>query len=773
MGENAFGPTAIRLVDAPVDWPGPGPIDLAVQDLPHASSTTEWWYLNGHLDLGRGRTVGVFASFFRILSGEHPDTKAPIHAHSLTWAVSDTARSRYLFDSRVDTSAPKHGLEKIKRGQGSRDPRIQHAMKEVLERGQVPQPDRFFAAPVLVSKGRLDLDFGGNRFWKLDDGRYRLELKDGPEGTAVDLTLTPRCTAVRHGTDGVVKGRAGEDMFYYFLPRCDVSGQVWLDGRRKRVRGGKAWYDHEFGAHSILDADAMGQDPAPPVAGEPPAAVANDDMAWNWLAAQLKDGSQLTAYTMEDLAGQAPIDACAVLIDADGTVTRFPELELTPDPNSWTSARTFNRYPLAWTLSVPAADLELRIEACFADQEFVTLISKPAFWEGRCLVQGTRGKRRLTGQAYVERSGYFTTDTLDKFFKSVSREVRRSIRKVLPIERPSYNALRDLVSGEHRDHFMEGVDHDQLVEGYLKPLREITDRGGKAWRSYAALACCDIVGGDSRDYVKWLAMPELMHVGSLIVDDVQDKSDWRRGGPACHLVYGEALAINSGTAGYFIGQQLLQNPDLSSAETVRVYELYFEALRAGHAGQALDLLGPMDAVPGAVETGRIDFLEQRVLAIHRLKTAAPAAALARMGAIAGKGSEEQIDGVGRYFESLGLAFQIIDDVLNLRGFKGNLKERGEDIRQGKITLPVVKAMRVLSPDDRAWLADTVCACPQDQAVVNDVIARLEEIGAIDDCVEQAEGLVEDAWRQLDPLVDDSLSKVMLRAFGWYVLQRHY
>jgi len=768
VGENAFGPGRGQLPDAPTDWPGPGPIDLVAQDLPHASSSTEWWYVHAHLRLRDDRQVALFASFFRILSGEDERTRAPIHAHSLTWALSDLESERYLFDSRVDESAPRHGLEKIRRGQGSRDPRIQRAMREVLERGKVPAPDQFFDGPVLVGRKRLDLDFGGNRFWKLDDGRYRLELQDGPEGTGCDLTFRPGCAAVRHGEDGVVKGRAREDMFYYFVPRCEVSGSVRLDGRRVAVRAGSGWYDHEFGGHSMLDG------PTPDPGHQPlPQAVANDDMAWNWVALQLGDGSQLSAYTMEDLAGKAPTDARAVLVEADGTVRRFAEVVLEPDPGSWTSSRSFNRYPVGWSLVIPGADIEVRVEASFADQEFVTLISKPAFWEGRCEVQGRRGDRAVAGVGYLERSGYFSTDTLDSFFKSVSREVRRSIRKVLPIQRPTYAALRDLVGSEERDHYMEGVDHDQIVEGYLKPIREITDRGGKAWRSYAALACCDIVGGDSRKYVQWLAMPELMHVGSLIVDDVQDRSEWRRGGPTCHLVYGEALAINSGTAAYFIGQKLLVDPELTNAERVRIYDLYFEALRAGHAGQALDLQGPADAVPGAVETGRTDFLEQRVLAIHRLKTAAPAAALARMGAVAGGGSEAQIEGLGTYFESLGLAFQIIDDVLNLRGFKGRLKERGEDIRQGKVTLPVVKGLQVLSPDDRAWLAEVLASCPEEQEVIDEVIERLEEVGAIDDCVEQAEALVEDAWRALDPLVDDSLAKVMLRAFGWYVLQRHY
>jgi geranylgeranyl pyrophosphate synthase len=76
-----------------------------------------------------------------------------------------------------------------------------------------------------------------------------------------------------------------------------------------------------------------------------------------------------------------------------------------------------------------------------------------------------------------------------------------------------------------------------------------------------------------------------------------------------------------------------------------------------------------------------------------------------MGAIVGGGTEDQVEALGRYFETLGIAFQIIDDVLNLRGFKGNLKNRGEDIAKGKVTLPIAKAMAVLSYDERQWIRD--------------------------------------------------------------------
>jgi geranylgeranyl pyrophosphate synthase len=201
--------------------------------------------------------------------------------------------------------------------------------------------------------------------------------------------------------------------------------------------------------------------------------------------------------------------------------------------------------------------------------------------------------------------------------------------------------------------------------------------------------------------------------------------------------------------------------------------LYFEALREGHAGQAIDLDGLESFVPAALDSGEFAMLEKRVLAIHRLKTAAPASALARMGGIAGGGSRVQIEALGAYFDALGLAFQIVDDVLNLRGFKGELKTTGEDISHGKVTLPVARALGTLPLAERRALWATVSSKPTDPHVVGEAIAVIERCGALDACVKQAQTLVEDAWKALTPLVEDSLAKVMLRAFGWYVLERHY
>jgi geranylgeranyl pyrophosphate synthase len=264
-----------------------------------------------------------------------------------------------------------------------------------------------------------------------------------------------------------------------------------------------------------------------------------------------------------------------------------------------------------------------------------------------------------------------------------------------------------------------------------------------------------------------------MHTGSLIVDDVADKSVVRRGGPCAHLKYGEAVAMNAGTAAYFLGERLLERTLVPDAQKLRLYDLYFEALRAGHAGQAIDLDGLAAFVPDVVESGDSSMLERRVLAIHRFKTAAPASALARMGAVVGGGTEAQIQAVGRYFDALGLAFQIVDDVLNLKGFKGDLKQKGEDISQGKVTLPVARALGRLDKDARIALWRDVSSKPEDPKVVRSVIDRIDACGALDDCMTQSRTLIDDAWRQLDAVTEESIPKVMLRAFGWYVLERHY
>ncbi|WP_247235222.1 polyprenyl synthetase family protein [Telluribacter sp. SYSU D00476] len=748
---------ATPVIDSyPSDWPDSGPIDLQVHDLPHDSSTIEWWYQNAHVASTTGRTFSLFASFFRMAIGRDEVTRQFTYAHSITWALVDVDNQTYLMDSVVDQCAPVEGLKMIERGKDTADKLLQRALKEVFEKGNVPHPDRMLLAPALVNKTTLDLVYDANRFRKRDDGTYQLILDHPEQGIAAELIFTPLISPVRHGDNGVVKGTGGEDMFYYFIPQCEVHGTITTPDQQVHEVEGSGWYDHEFGKPT----------------NENPDVDIHHDIAWNWVSLQLSNGYQVSGYDLFDnTKGGEGCGRWAIVIDPEGNSRNITDFSFTPT-EIWTSSRTFTRYPTRWQLQIPELGVDLRIRAEFPEQEFITIISKPAFWEGRIRAEGTFDEGAVTGLGFIERSGFANIEKLEDFFKAVTRETRKSVEAMLPLEPTDEQFLR-LVASEPNRHFLNGLDKERYVERVIRPIREIIDRGGKCWRSYAVLACIDVVGGNSQNFMDWLVWPELLHTGSLIIDDVQDRSAIRRGGPSCHEVHGEALAINAGNACYFIGQVLMLDDRLTPELKLKVYELYFETMRAAHAGQSIDISGFYDLMPGVVESGESQELEKRILGVHRLKSAVPASMLAELGAMQGGGSKEQVAGLGDFFEALGLAFQIIDDVLNLRGFKNDLKDKGEDITAGKITLPVARAMAYLPHPDREWLWQTVNSKPKDRETIGAVIEKLEACGAIDACQQQAEGLVEEAWKRLDRLVPDSAVKIRLRAFSWYVLNRHY
>src|SRR5690606_2646118 len=124
---------------------------------------------------------------------------------------------------------------RIENNRGSKDDRLNRAMAEILERGDVPGPDRVFDGPVHVAADRLHVQYGSGGFEKQADGSYRVRLVHADGKTACDLMFAPQKQPIRHGDDGVVRGNAGEQMFYYFIPRCAVTGTVTVDGETVAV----------------------------------------------------------------------------------------------------------------------------------------------------------------------------------------------------------------------------------------------------------------------------------------------------------------------------------------------------------------------------------------------------------------------------------------------------------------------------------------------------------------------------------------------------------
>ncbi len=741
------------------DWPKEGPIDLKIHDLPHASSSTEWWYMHTHIVTKDNRELSLFASFFRHAIDFDKKTNKPNYAHSVIWGISDVKNKKYHTVSLVDKRAPKLGLERLKKGELVKDPFIRRSAIEMLSKGVMPYPDELLLKDPVISNKTLSLNFDGNTFKKLEDGSYALHLFHKDLQIGADINFKPQKPPTRHGDDGVVRGVSAEDMFYYFIPRCKVTGTVKLKKEKLEIKSATGWYDHEFGCHPEKDKGKKDD--------------MKKDVSWNWIAMQFDNGCELTAYDLMDLKTGEDCGSFVILIDEKGKRHHSNKFHLKPVGELWTSTRTFNEYPTTWVLEAPEFGLKVKAEAAFPNQEFATVISKPAFWEGRMDITGTMKGKKISGPGYIERHGFVNSSNMKEFLKAVSKATLNSVKRILPLEF-GQEKFEELVSKKGNKHLTKGLDKEAYIEKLIKPIREITDRSGKSWRSYATIACCDAVGGNSQVAIDWLALPELMHVGSLMVDDVQDKSLVRRGGPSAHMVHGDAIAINSGTAAYFVGQYCIYHVDKSFEEKVQIYNWYFEAMRASHSGQAMDIYGLDYMMPKALKDDSVaKLLQERVIATHRLKSAAPASYLARIGVLLGEGTQEQTDAMGDYFEALGISFQIIDDTLNLKGFKDHLKTKAEDITAGKITYPIAKAMAVLNKKDRKRLWEIVSAKTSDLGLIAEAVALLDKHNVIETCETEAKTILERAWKKADPLLRDSMVKLNLRAFSWFVLERTY
>ena len=436
---------------------------------------------------------------------------------------------------------------------------------------------------------------------------------------------------------------------------------------------------------------------------------------------------------------------------------------------TWTSHYTFHDFAVAWRLEIPAAHVDLELRATFDEQELVTMTAGAPVWRGRCEVTGTADGRRVGGVAYLEQLAREVATP--EFLATIPRETRRAIQQELPLPLTA-ESVNSILGGD-LGRYVRDFDPDELQRVLIQPIREIMDRMGKAWRSYAAVMCYHALRGDRfrRDTIDaLLSLTEVIHVGSLIVDDVEDSSPTRRGGPACHVAHGVPIAINAGSFCYFVWQSWFARLGLDAAARLQIYESYFEFMRLAHLGQALDIQGfTRSMTDEIVSTGEVALLTRQMQNVYLFKTGAPASIFARIGAIVAGGNQAAVRGLGELFEALGIAFQIMDDVQNLKGFIGDPKHC-EDLIAAKVTMPVLEAMRVMPQHDRRELWERIVRCGQEPALVPSIVETLDRCGAFTACRDQANMHIEKAWHGVAPLLEDSIAKVMLRSFCFYVVE---
>lgn len=204
--------------------------------------------------------------------------------------------------------------------------------------------------------------------------------------TTLSLSMTPTKPPALHNKIGWLAGPTTGWTYYYSRPRMAAQGSLQLGDRNLTVSG-DVWMDHQWGEFYVL--------------GNP--------AGWQWFGIQLDDGSELMLTETRNVDGE--IDALyGSLINADGSVVAISpdSQQLTLDTDgSWTSPHTGAEYPTGWRIDLPDEGLNLAINATVSDQEIISTRPESAiYWEGKVTVSGMRNGNPVTGDGYVELTGY-------------------------------------------------------------------------------------------------------------------------------------------------------------------------------------------------------------------------------------------------------------------------------------------------------------------------------------------------------------------------------
>lgn len=312
---------------------------------------------------------------------------------------------------------------------------------------------------------------------------------------------------------------------------------------------------------------------------------------------------------------------------------------------------------------------------------------------------------------------------------------------------PEMEAVNELIrtrmASEHAPRIPEVTAH--LVEA-----------GGKRLRPMLTLAAARLFGYPGDHHVRLAATVEFIHTATLLHDDVVDESAQRRGRPTANLLWDNKSSV-------LVGDYLFSRSFQLMVETgsLRVLDILANASATIAEGEVLQMTAATDL--------RTD--ESVYLQVVRGKTAALFSAATEVGGVIAGATEEQVKALFDYGDALGIAFQIADDLLDYQGdSKATGKNVGDDFRERKLTLPVIKAVAQATPEERAFWERTIEKGRQEDADLDHALSLMNKYSTLDETRSDAYGWAAKAKTALDVLPDHEIRN-LLRDLADYVVSR--
>ncbi len=284
----------------------------------------------------------------------------------------------------------------------------------------------------------------------------------------------------------------------------------------------------------------------------------------------------------------------------------------------------------------------------------------------------------------------------------------------------------------------------------------LVDAGGKRLRPMLTLAAARMCGYDGPFHIHLAATVEFIHTATLLHDDVVDESQRRRGRPTANLLWDNKSSV-------LVGDYLFSRSFQLMVETgsLRVLDILANASATIAEGEVLQLTAAQDLAT----------TEAIYLQVVRGKTAALFSAATKVGGVIAGASDAQTRALFEYGDALGIAFQIVDDLLDYGGASDALgKNTGDDFRERKLTLPVIKAVAMADAEERAFWARTIAKGDQKDGDLEQARAIMARHGAMEAARQDALNWAARAVASLDVMPDHPI-KEMLRDLADYVVAR--
>lgn len=310
-------------------------------------------------------------------------------------------------------------------------------------------------------------------------------------------------------------------------------------------------------------------------------------------------------------------------------------------------------------------------------------------------------------------------------------------------------------------------DTESCQKSISDPIWDLLDRGGKRWRPVLFQVVVEAVGGDPGKLEDFSIIPEIVHEGTLMVDDVEDSSELRRGKPCTHHIFGQDIAINAGNSMYYLPLSVfIKNKERVKCEIMlSAYEIYLQEMINLSFGQGMDIAWHR----GIADADSVT--EKQYMQMCAYKTGTLARMSAKLAAVLAGASSEKTGKIGRFAESIGVAFQIQDDIMDIMCPEKIGKKFGNDIKEGKRTLMVIHTLQKAGQDDRKRLLEILGKHTDSMEERKEAIDILNKYGSVEYASETARKIVENSWKGIEKIIPDSQAKQKLKSFADFAITR--